>query len=66
MSNADLITVATFAFVLVTLIVGGLRALRTLERRKAEQEAERLGRISRRARPGYTGPRYNEHGREIG
>lgn len=62
-----LIPVAAFAFVFVTLVVGGFRALDLLAKHKAKVEAERRARIKSRAgRRDYTGPLVNHHGREIG
>lgn len=61
----NILFVATFAFVFVTLVVGGLRALKIIERHNAKAEAERIARINARAkRRDYTGPIYNQHGRE--
>lgn len=62
----EIIFAAVFAFVFVTLVVGGLRALDILAKHKAKIEAERIARIKGRAsRRDYTGPRYNIHGTEI-
>lgn len=62
----EVIFAAVFAFVFVTLVVGGLRAIRIIERHQAKVEADRIARIKGRAtRKDYTGPRYNVHGTEI-
>lgn len=61
-----IIPAAVFAFVFVSLVVGGMRVLRMIEERKAKEEAERLERMNRRAkRVEYTGPIYSQFGNEI-
>lgn len=62
----EIIFAGVFAFVFVSLVIGGLRAMRIIEQHKAKQDAERIARIKGRAtRKDYTGPRYNIHGTEI-
>lgn len=63
----EIIFAGVFAFVFISLLVGGLRAMRLLEAHKAKMEADRIARIKGRAtRREYTGPYVNQHGREIG
>lgn len=58
------ITAATFAFVFVTLVVGGLRALKVIEQHKAKADADRIARVKGRAtRIHYTGEYHSVHGR---
>ena len=60
----NILFVATFAFVFVTLVVGGLRALKIIEQHKAKAEADRIARIrSRATRNDYTGEYYSIHSR---
>jgi NhaP-type Na+/H+ or K+/H+ antiporter len=62
----DILFVATFAFVFVTLVVGGLRAMRIIEQHKAKVEADRIARMKERAtRTNYTGGYFNVHGNQI-
>ncbi len=62
----NILFVATFAFVFVTLVVGGLRAMRIIEQHNAKVNADRIARVNARAkRRDYTGPIYNQHGTEI-
>lgn len=62
----EIIFAGVFAFVFVSLVVGGLRALDLLAKHKVQIEADRIARIKGRAtRKDYTGPRYNVHGTEI-
>lgn len=58
-------SVAIGIFVFVALVVAGSRALATLEKAREAAAAERVEKVRRRARPGYTGPLYNAHGREV-
>lgn len=48
--------IAIGIFLFVALTVGGLRSLDAMRRRSAERAKELTH---------YTGPRYNEHGREL-
>lgn len=57
--------IAFGVFIFVAIVVAGWRAIDESNRRKARSEAERLSRVSRRARPGYSGPRFNRWGREV-
>lgn len=53
-------------FVFVVIVVAGFRAIDTLAKHKAEEEAARRNRVASRAnRREYTGARYNVHGREM-
>lgn len=62
----NIIFAAVFAFVFVSLVVGGFRALDLLAKHKAKIEADRAARVNARAkRRYYTGPIYNNHGSEI-
>lgn len=59
--------VAIFAFVFVSLVIGGFRALDILAKHKAAVEADRVARIRSRAnRVDYVGPTFNQHGRRVG
>lgn len=62
---AVIISIAIGVFLAVTLIVGGLRALKTLDAHKARIARERRDQIARRAsNPEYRGPMVNHWGRE--
>lgn len=58
--------IAIGVFVFVSVYVGGVRIMRTLDHRKAVRERLRLISVTDRAkRRDYTGLRFNVHGREI-
>lgn len=60
----NILFAATFAFVFVTLVVGGLRAMRIIEQHNAKVNADRIARLrSRATRTTYTGGYFNQHDR---
>lgn len=57
--------IAIGVFVFVTIAVAGFRAIDTIERRKAEAEADRRRRALGGRSNEYSGGYFNVHGREV-